>query len=48
MGRNADIAPEYLGAIQGHAWRTAGESYGEYSLETLYRENCKLPRVIIP
>ncbi|SEM22342.1 Phage integrase, N-terminal SAM-like domain [Roseovarius azorensis] len=45
VGRNADIAPEYLGAIQGHAGRTAGENYGEYPVETLYREICKLPRI---
>ncbi|SDO39053.1 Site-specific recombinase XerD [Lutimaribacter pacificus] len=45
VGRNADIAPEYLGAIQGHAGRTAGEDYGEYPVETLYREICKLPRI---
>ncbi|WP_341642243.1 DUF6538 domain-containing protein [Phycobacter sp. K97] len=48
VGRNADIAPEYLGAIQGHAGRTAGEDYGEYPVETLYREICKLPRIDVP
>ncbi|WP_294608307.1 DUF6538 domain-containing protein [uncultured Roseovarius sp.] len=46
LGRNADIAPEYLGAIQAHAGRTAGENYGEYPVETLYREICKLPRIV--
>ncbi|WP_174822855.1 DUF6538 domain-containing protein [Ruegeria arenilitoris] len=45
VGRNADIAPEYLGAIQGHSGRTAGEDYGEYPVETLYREICKLPQI---
>lgn len=45
LGLNAEIAPEYLGAIQGHAGRTAGESYGEYTIETLFREICKIPRV---
>jgi integrase len=45
VGRNADIDPEYLGAIQGHAGRSAGEDYGEYPVEMLYREICKLPRI---
>ncbi len=45
---NANIAPEYIRAIQGHAGGTAAESYGEYTVETLYREVCKLPRIALP
>jgi integrase len=44
-GRNADIAVDYLDAIQGHSSRNSGEKYGEYAVETLYREICKLPRI---
>ncbi|WP_422000025.1 DUF6538 domain-containing protein [Roseovarius mucosus] len=47
-GRNADIGLMYLDAIQGHAGRTAGEFYGAYPIETLYREICKLPRIDVP
>lgn len=45
VGRNADIDLIYLDAIQGHAGRTAGEGYGEFSITTLYREICKLPPI---
>ncbi len=47
VGRNADIAVDYLEAIQGHAGRTAGDGYGEYTIETLYREICKIPRITV-
>lgn len=45
LGLNSDIAVEYLSAIQGHARRTSAEGYGEYTIETLFREICKLPHV---
>ena len=48
IGRNADIDLIYLDAMQGHAGRTAGEGYGEFSIATLYREICKVPRIDVP
>lgn len=45
VGRNADIEPVYLDAIQGHSGRTAGEDYGDFPAATLFREICKLPRI---
>ncbi len=48
IARNADINLIYLDAIQGHAGRTAGEDYGEFSITTLYREICKVPRIDVP
>jgi len=45
QSRDAGIAVEYYDALQGHAKRTAGEDYGEFSTKALYREICKLPRI---
>lgn len=43
--RDAAISREYRTAIQGHADGSAAEGYGEYSVESLYREICKLPKI---
>ena len=48
IGKNADIDLAYLDAIQGHAGRTSGEGYGEFTTSTLYREICKVPCVDMP
>ncbi len=47
QARNADVDVVYQDAICGHAGRTAGEDYGDYPIETLWREICKLPRIVL-
>lgn len=47
QARNADVDVVYQDAICGHAGRNAGEDYGDYPVETLYREISKLPRIIV-
>ncbi len=44
IGREAEIGERVLEAICGHAPRTTGESYGEYSLKAKIRAIEKFPR----
>lgn len=44
VGRDVDIAPEYLDAIQGHEDGRAASDYGEMTMKALGREIRKLPR----
>lgn len=44
VARDADIAPEYMDAIQGHEDGRAASDYGEITLRAMWREVQKLPR----
>nr|WP_254428542.1 tyrosine-type recombinase/integrase [Ruegeria atlantica] len=43
QARNADVDTAYQNAICGHASGNAGDDYGDFPVETLYREICKIP-----
>lgn len=45
QARNADVDIAYQNAICGHASGSVGDEYGDYPIETLYREICKIPRI---
>lgn len=44
VARDANIAPEYMDAIQGHEDGRAASDYGETTIKALWREMQKLPR----
>jgi integrase len=43
LGRKHGLAPDILNAITGHAAESDGDSYGEFPVEALFREICKIP-----
>lgn len=43
LGRKYGLARDILDAITGHSSGTDGDSYGEFPVEALYRELCKIP-----
>lgn len=43
LGRKHALARDILDAITGHSSGTEGDSYGEFPVEALYRELCKIP-----
>ena len=44
LARRAGIEPEVRDALQGHAPRSVGESYGEWPIDVLLRSIELLPR----
>jgi integrase len=48
IGRELGIDPRVLDAVQGHAPRTAGDSYGDVSLKAKSTAIAKLPRYALP
>jgi len=47
MGRRFGLAPDIVNAITGHHRKTVADSYGEFPVEALYRERCKIPKIEI-
>jgi len=47
VGMEAGIDQRILDAIQGHAPRTAGDTYGEVTIPVLGRAIRRLPRIVI-
>jgi integrase len=47
LGRKHGLAPDILNAITGHAAESDGDSYGEFPIEALFREICKIPALEI-
>ena len=47
VGREAGIDPRVLDAIQGHAARTAGDSYGDITMTAKLRALCQLPHICV-
>jgi integrase len=43
LGRKHRLAQDILNAITGHASKSVADSYGEFPIEALYREICKIP-----
>jgi integrase len=43
LGRKHGLAQDILNAITGHAAKSDGDSYGEFPIEALFREICKIP-----
>jgi len=42
VGPQALIAQDILDALTGHGSRSVADSYGEFPVEALYREICKI------
>jgi integrase len=47
LGRQFGLAPDIVNAITGHFRKTVADSYGEFPIEALYRELCKIPKIEI-
>jgi integrase len=43
LGRKHGLAQDILNAITGHASKSVADSYGEFPIESLFREICKIP-----
>jgi integrase len=44
-GRKYGLAQDILDAITGHGSRSVADAYGEFPIEALHRELCKIPRI---
>jgi len=47
LGRQFGLAPDIVNAITGHHRKTVADSYGEFPIDALYRELCKIPKIRI-
>jgi len=47
LGRQFGLAPDIVNAITGHHRKTVADSYGEFPIEAMYRELCKIPKLKI-
>lgn len=45
LGRKHGLAKDILEAITGHGQKSVADNYGEYPIEALYRELCKIPEI---
>jgi integrase len=45
LGRKHGLAEDILNAITGHASKSVADSYGEFPIEALFREICKIPTI---
>ncbi|WP_247567549.1 site-specific integrase [Bradyrhizobium sp. 151] len=43
LGRKHGLAQDILNAITGHGSKSVADSYGEFPIEALFRELCKIP-----
>lgn len=43
LGRKYGLAPDILNAITGHGTKSVADSYGEFPVEALFRELCRIP-----
>lgn len=46
LGREVEMDLHYLNVLQGHKDGTAAAGYGETTIKALYREMCKIPRIV--
>jgi integrase len=44
-GRKYGLAQDILDAVTGHGARSVADSYGEFPVEALFREICKIPEI---
>jgi integrase len=47
MSRRHEVMADIANAITGHHRKTVADSYGEFPIEALYRELCKIPKITI-
>jgi integrase len=47
MSRRHELMADIANAITGHHRKTVADSYGEFPIEALYRELCKIPKITI-
>ena len=47
LGRRHELMSDIANAITGHHRKTVADSYGEFPIEALYRELCKIPKIKI-
>jgi hypothetical protein len=47
LGRQFGLAPDIVDGHHGSLPRTVADNYGEYPIEALYRELCKIPNIEI-
>ena len=47
MSRRHELMIDIANAITGHHRKTVADSYGEFPIEALYRELCKIPKIKI-
>ena len=47
LGRRPELMSDIANAITGHHRKTVADSYGEFPIEALYRELCKIPKIKI-
>ena len=45
LGRKHGLARDILDAITGHGLKAVADSYGEFPVEALFRELCKIPKL---
>jgi integrase len=45
MSRRHDLMIDIANSITGHHRKTVADSYGEFPIEALYRELCKIPKI---
>jgi integrase len=43
LGRKHQLAPDILNALTGHGAKSVADSYGEFPVDALFRELCKIP-----
>ena len=47
LSRRHELMPDIANAITGHHRKTVADSYGEFPIEAMYRELCKIPKIKI-
>ncbi len=47
LSRRHELMADIVNAITGHHRKTVADSYGEFPIEALYRELCKIPKIKI-
>ena len=47
LGRRYGLAKDILEAMTGHGSKSVADAYGEFPVEALYREICRIPHVNI-
>lgn len=45
LGRRFGLMPDLVNAMTGHFRKSVADAYGEFPVEALFRELCKIPRV---
>jgi integrase len=47
LSRRYELMSDIANAITGHHRKTVADTYGEFPIEALYRELCKIPKIEI-